>query len=75
MGDPKILDWRDYGDPFSEDVQPQPAALVEAVEAAHTTARSEWGDEGEGYDMNIMVAVLLDQGWTPPHDLAEQEQT
>lgn len=66
-----------YPEPFSADVPVHPAALVATVENAHVEAASPYGDEGDGYDMHLMVQVLLDQGWTPPADLpdhAEQEQ-
>lgn len=64
-----------YPDPFSEGVPVHDEALVATVETAHDESRSAYGDEGEGYDMHLMVQVLLDQGWTPPAHLCEQEQS
>ena len=61
-----------YPDPFSPDMPEQEEALVELVEEAHSIARSMYGDEGEGYDMNLMVYVLLSQGWEPPDGWNEE---
>jgi hypothetical protein len=58
-----------YPEPFSAEVVEHPEPLVDSVTHAHAVARSEWGDEGEGYDMNLMTQVLLDEGWTPPAPL------
>lgn len=62
-----------YPNPFSEGVPVHDEALVATVETAHDESRAPYGDEGEGYDMHLMVQVLLDQGWTPPAHLREQE--
>lgn len=48
---------------FSKDV---PVKALDTVDGAHNFARSEYGDEGEGYDLELMAAFLIAEGWTPP---------
>lgn len=69
MTDPassSFFEIRSYPEPFSDKVPAQPDLLVASMERAHVEARAPYGDEGDGYDMALMVQVLLDHGWTPP---------
>jgi hypothetical protein len=39
---------------------------LDTLEQAFADARAPYGDEGKGYDLILMAALLQSEGWTPP---------
>ena len=59
-------------EPFSRSAETFAAhvsvAQVQSVEDAFNAGRAPYGDEGEGYDLDLATAVLIYMGWTPPKE-------
>lgn len=59
-----------FPEPFSDDAAKYSAHVEDiayiTVEDAFNAARAPYGDEGAGYDLNLMSAALIQLGWTPP---------
>lgn len=44
-------------------------ALAKRLDELHDECDIDgYGDEGEGYDMEKFVDLLIEDGWTPPED-------
>lgn len=53
-----VVDGEFYENPDFE-LTAIPDEIVDAMESAHTSARSMYGDEGNGYEPRLMIAYLL----------------
>lgn len=47
---------------------PRRVELASQIEALHygECARDAYGDEGDGYDFEKLVSLMIKAGWTPP---------